>query len=304
MKLTIFGGKGGVGKTSSASSAAVQLALQGKKTLLLSADPAHSLSDRLNQKIGNKICRVSGFNSLFAIEIDAQNTFVNLKEEYGNQIKELLNNSTYLDDSDIEGLYSLTIPGLDEVASLTKMLQFIEDNKFEYYILDTAPTGHALRLLELPNVLDQWIKMLAKLRLKYIYMVSRFSRHSQTEITDDFLFKLKKSIKKLYALLQDSRLCNFVVVTLAENIVFEETKRLIATLRKMNIPVKKILVNRVLPNNKLNCEICQKKIEEQQYYIKKFHQTYKNLKIHEMPELFNSNQSIEFLKQFPYPGVN
>ena len=87
MKLTIFGGKGGVGKTSSASSAAVQLALQGKKTLLLSADPAHSLSDRLNQKIGNKICRVSGFNSLFAIEIDAQNTFVNLKEEYGNQIK-------------------------------------------------------------------------------------------------------------------------------------------------------------------------------------------------------------------------
>ncbi len=298
MTLTIFGGKGGVGKTSCAAATAIQYALIEEKTLLLSADPAHSLSDCLNQTIGNRIKKVSGLDSLSAIEIDADKNLLSFKEEFGQHIKEILSTATYLDETDLEDIGTLSIPGLDEVIALIKMLDFIEANEFDRYVLDTAPTGHALRLLEMPELLDHWIKILAKLRLKYIYFVSRFSGRSQTNSTDDFLFNMKKSIKKLYALFQDPQQCHFVVVTLPERIVIDETRRLITALSRQRIPAKQILINRVLVTDESNCRVCRRKSEEQQRYIAEVRDTFTEFRVDEIPEQDNQVRGLEHLRKF------
>lgn len=302
MKLTIFGGKGGVGKTTCAAASAIDSALGGSKTLLLSADPAHSLSDCLGQTIGNRITLISGVDTLHAIEIDADKTLKAFKEKFGNNLKEILQTGTYLDETDVEDLASLSIPGLDEVIALIKMVEFVEQGEFESYVLDTAPTGHALRLLRLPQILDEWIILLAKLRLKYLAFVSQLSRRDLSNATDDFMVNIKRSIKKLIALLRDPARCNFIVVTVPEKMVIEETKRLVDELKKLKIPVGQMIINRVLTAENSNCPSCQQKSAEHQRLVLEIQQAFREMKIHEIPDLGLSVPGMEFLRQLPCPN--
>lgn len=150
LKLILFGGKGGVGKTTCAASTALYLA-KNFKTLLISTDPAHSVADSLGLKIGDEIKEVKGIKNLSALEISAEKALSMFKIEYDVEIRRLFDTSTYLDQEDMDSILALPIPGIDEVMGFKTIVDLIEKGKFDKYIVDTAPTGHALRLLTLPG---------------------------------------------------------------------------------------------------------------------------------------------------------
>ncbi|MFH1415695.1 MAG: ArsA family ATPase [Elusimicrobiota bacterium] len=295
LKLILFGGKGGVGKTTCASGAGIYLS-EVYNTLMISTDPAHSLADSIGQKIGNSIIKIKTFEHLSGLEISAEETFEEFKIEHENEIKTILGTSTYMDDEDIESLFALSIPGLDEVMGFKTIVDLIEKSGYDKYIVDTAPTGHALRLLTLPGLLDDWIKVMAQMRWKYRYIVKRLSGDYKPDEGDHFLVDLKKTVKKVESILKDSSKCEFIPVTIPEDMAISETERLVNSLNKYGINVKQLVVNNVLESRK--CDFCQAKKKDQEKYIKAIKEKFNTLKITIVPLQANEVKGIEVLKGF------
>jgi len=288
LKLILFGGKGGVGKTTCASSAGLYLANQFK-TLLISTDPAHSLSDSLGQKLNSEITVVRNGNvkgakplsNLSGIEISAEHALSKFKIKYNDEIRKILETSTYLDREDVDSVFALPIPGIDEVMGLKAIVDLIEEAKFDKYIVDTAPTGHALRLLTLPELFDDWIKVMAKMRWKYRYMVERFSGEYKSDEGDDFLIQMKKTVKKVENLLRDKKRCEFVAVTVPEDMAILETERLLASLNEYGIHVSQLVINNAVESE--GCGFCRERKKEQSIYIERIRKKFSNLKTTVIP---------------------
>lgn len=296
LKLILFGGKGGVGKTTCASSAGLYLAKEGFKTLVISTDPAHSLSDSLGQKIGDAIKGVEGVKNLSALEVNAQKALSQFKIKYETQIKKIFDTSTYLDEEDIDSIFALPIPGIDEVMGFKTIVDLIEEAKFDKYIVDTAPTGHALRLLTLPELLDDWIKVMAKMRWKYRYMVETFSGKYNPDEGDDFLVEMKKTVNRIEGLLRSGLASEFIAVTIPEDMAIQETERLVNNLNKFGIKVRQLAVNNVLELR--DCEFCRERSKAQEEYIKQIRGKFSNLKTTIIPLQPREVKGIEALDKF------
>ena len=275
LKLILFGGKGGVGKTTCASSAGLYLA-KDFKTLLISTDPAHSLSDSLGEEIGSEIKEVKGIKNLSALEISAEKALSKFKIKYKAEIRKILGTSTYLDEEDIDSIFDLPIPGIDEVMGFKTIVDLIEEGKFDKYIVDTAPTGHALRLLTLPELLDDWIKVMAKMRWKYRYMVETFSGKYNPDEGDDFLVEMKRTVNRIEGLLRDGKASEFIAVTIPEDMAILETERLVENLNKYGLKVKQLVVNNVLELR--DCEFCRERSNAQEEYVKQIKRKFSYLK--------------------------
>ena len=274
LKLILFGGKGGVGKTSCATATAVELS-KTNKTLLISTDPAHSVSDCLGQQIGNGIHVVEGVENLYATEILAEQVYADFKKAHEQQLKDLFKTSTNLDPDDIDDILRLSIPGIDEVMSLKTIIDLIEEERFEKYIVDMAPSGHALRLISSPGMLDQWIKVAAKMRWKYRFMITSFSGSYKPDPTDTMLLNLKRTVKKIEGLFRDARRCEFIPVCIPESMSLLETGRLISSLYDSNLSVRQIIVNNVIESD--GCSFCQQRKRSQEKYLAEIGSTYPNL---------------------------
>jgi len=300
LKLILFGGKGGVGKTTCAASAALYLANTNKNTLLISTDPAHSLSDSLGKEIGDEVRQIEGVDKLSAIEIRAEKALSKFEIEYDAELRRIFETSTYLDEEDIDSILSLPIPGIDEVMGFKTILDLIEEGRFDKYIVDTAPTGHALRLLTFPELLDDWIKVLAKMRWKYRYMVTRFAGEYKPDSADDFLMSMKKTVKKIEGLLKDQNRCEFIVVTIPEDMAIKETERLIESLNQYKIKVKQLIINNVIPAEN-RCPFCQARREGEDKYIREISGKFSDLKITVAPLQPHEVRGIDALENFnPY----
>ncbi len=282
LQFIMFGGKGGVGKTTMAVATALELAKE-KKVLIFTTDPAPSLADSFGQAIGSEPTAIVGTNNLFAMEIDARKVLEEFKEEYGREILDILQQGTYLADEETEEIFRLDIPGLDEVMSLKKITDFMESSDYQLYIVDTAPTGHTLRLLMLPELLDNWIKFLAGLRWKYHVIVGQFAREKRVEKADEFLLEMKKTVKRVKALLQNSEKTEFVVVTIAEKVGVSETEDLVKSLEQMHIPSRHIIINNIFPQEESS--FARAKRETQERYI------------HEIKEKFSTRIITEVVLQ-------
>jgi len=274
LKLILFGGKGGVGKTSCATATAIGLA-ETYKTLIISTDPAHSTSDSFDQSRKNGIHPVSGVENLSLIEINADDLYSEFKKENEEELKNFFETSTTLDAEDINDLLRLSIPGIDEVMSLKAIIDLIEEGGYDKYVVDTAPTGHALRLIASPTLLDQWVKVAAKMRWKYRYMVTRFSGAYTEDKTDALLLNLKKTVKKIERLFRDSRRCEFIPVCIPEAMAVLETERLISNLRGYNLLVRQIIMNNVMESE--GCSFCRKRIIVQQKYLMQMNRNFPKL---------------------------
>ena len=296
LKLILFGGKGGVGKTTCATSAGLYLAKEGFKTLVISTDPAHSLADSLGQKIGDEIKEIKGVKNLSALEVNAQKALSQFKVKYEAQIKKIFDTSTYLDQEDIDSFFALPIPGIDEVMGFKTIVDLIEEAKFDKYIIDTAPTGHALRLLTLPELLDEWIKVLAKMRWKYRYMVETFSGKYNPDEGDDFLVEMKKTVKRIEGLLKDRERCEFIAVTIPEDMAILETERLLNDLNRYGIKVKQLIVNNVLELR--DCEFCRERSNAQEEYVKQIKRKFSNLRTTIIPLQPREVKGVEVLVEF------
>ena len=153
-------------------------------------------------------------------------------------------------------LVELTPPGIDEIAALGTISDLLDLERYQTLILDTAPTGHLVRFLELPQVALSWIRTFIKLLLKYKDVM-------RADQVAEELVALSKSIKKVIALLTDPERCEFVGVAIPERMSLEETVDLAKSLEKLNVPLKKLLINGIVPENE--CKFCgaRRKMQEQ-----------------------------------------
>jgi len=154
LKLILFGGKGGVGKTTCAAAAALALSRQfpDEKFLLISMDPAHSLNDVLAGS--------SAPSNLDVEEIDARRCLAEFKKANACHLARIVRDGTFLDDQDTGQLMDLSMPGLDEIMAFNEIARMVEQSAYRCIVADTAPTGHTLRFLELPRVLHDWVGVL------------------------------------------------------------------------------------------------------------------------------------------------
>jgi arsenite-transporting ATPase len=295
LKLILFGGKGGVGKTTCACSTALYLA-EDFKTLLFSTDPAHSLADSLEQKLNDEPKEVKAVKNLSALEVNAEKALSKFKTEHEDEIKRIVETGTNLDAEDIDSVFALPIPGMDEVMGFKTMIDLIDEAKFDKYIVDTAPTGHALRLLSSPKLLDEWVKVMAKMRWKYRYMVERFAGKYEPDKGDDFLLSMKKTVKKIDDLLRDQTRCEFIAVTIPEDMAVLETARLITNLDKFGIKVRQMVINNVVESD--GCKFCREKRKEQDRYINLIRRKFNGLKATMVPACSHEIKGLTTLADF------
>lgn len=294
--IIFFCGKGGVGKTTCAASTAIKIANAGFKTLLFSTDPAHSIGDSLEQPLTNKVNPVRNISGLFAIEINASSELKLFIKTYQKEINDFLKTETNLDSEDINDLMLLTLPGVDELMAIKKIIDFMElENDFKFIVCDTAPTGHALRLISMPDIVTEWIKVLANLQWKYKYIMSRFSDN----IVDDnqLLYILKKMVSRVKTVLKNPIQTVFNVVTIPEAMSIFETKRLIYSLNKMNIVVQNLIINNVIPDNN-QCTFCSSSRNSQNIYIEELKHSFTNIhiitKLRHSSEIKGMNNLVKF----------
>ncbi len=250
-RLLLFGGKGGVGKTT--CSAAVALALaerrRGKRILLISTDPAHSLGDVLEAPLGDAESALPGAPpGLRFRELDSGHAFEDWRERHGGQVEEAVGVFTG-ESSGVGDLMDLTPPGFDELIAVSTLLDAVlgeGEAAYDLVVVDTAPTGHALRLLEMPGLALTWDHYLLSLLLKYREAVRLGSMASE-------LVDLSRSLKGLQALLRDPEKTRFVAVTRAAELPRRETVRLLRALRELEIAVPAVVVNAVAPPGCARC---------------------------------------------------
>ena len=280
LKLIIFGGKGGVGKTSCAIATALALS-ENHKTLLISTDPAHSLSDGVEQPIGFKVVKVNGTANLSAIEVVADEALSGFIDQHSAELKKLLETSTSLDNEDIEEMLTLSIPGIDEVMSFKTIIDFIEEGNFDKYVVDTAPTGHALRLISSPKLLDDWIKVAARMRWKYRYMITSFSGSYQQDEVDALLLSLKRTVKRIESILRDQARCEFIPVCIPEAMAIMETQRLLSELGTSGIVPRQLIVNNVMVSE--GCDFCKHRKADQMPHLQEIGKRFPGLNTVEVP---------------------
>ena len=254
-QLLLFGGKGGVGKTTCAAAAGLYLAQRFSDSgfLLVSTDPAHSVADSL-----------AGFrppNNLEVLELDAQKCLAAFKEKHGARLREIASRGTFLDDEDISRFLGLSLPGLDELMAFLQISDWVQGCAYRCLLVDTAPTGHTLRLLETPELLRKWLGALDSLLCKHRYMRGTFSRSQAPDELDLFLEELGAGVERMESLLRDPVRCQFVPVTVAETLSIRETISLLRETERLHLPVTDIVVNRLYPESP--CRTCGEVYEGQ-----------------------------------------
>ena len=294
LKLIIFGGKGGVGKTSCAIATALALS-ENFETLLISTDPAHSVSDCLEQQIGFNVVKVSGAAKLSAIEVVADEALTIFKAAHHNALKKLLVTSSNFDKDDIDEMLTLSIPGIDEIMSFKTIIDFMEEGNYEKYVVDTAPTGHALRLISSPKMLDAWIKVAAKMRWKYRYMITSFAGSYVPDDVDTFLLNLKKTVKRIENILRDKTKCEFIPVCIPESMAISETNRLLSDLNSTGIVAQQIIVNNVMVSD--DCAFCRNRKAGQSKYLEQINDNFQSLNRVEVPVFETEIRGLESLNR-------
>jgi arsenite-transporting ATPase len=248
LKLIFFGGKGGVGKSTCATATALTLAQEhtDQQFLLISTDPAHSVQNILD---GMRLPE-----NLEVCELNAANSLQKFKDKYDGLLKQIAERGTFLDDEDIHGMMDAALPGMDELAAYLEIATWVRQDRYEHIIVDTAPTGHTLRLLEMPDLIHRWLVALDTLLAKHRYMRRRFTRNHQLDHLDEFLLSMNGDLTAMQNLMTDTQRCRFVLVLQAESMIVEESIDLINALDQRHIPRHHIVVNQLQPAH--DCEYC------------------------------------------------
>lgn len=241
-EVLFFGGKGGVGKTTCAAAAALAASRLGKRVLLVSTDPAHSTSDIFERKIGPDPTEL--LPSLHAMEIDAATESRHYVETVKTQIASVFGHAI-LTEANRQIDLAATMPGAEEVAVFDRMGALIrgEDERFDLIVFDTAPTGHTLRLIRMPELMEAWLKALSRSRRAMLGI-------DQNDKEDPIMIALGRRLERLRELrarLVSGRTTGFVLVLIPERLPIEESARAITQLDEAGVRVGALIVNRVLP---------------------------------------------------------
>ena len=257
LKYIFFGGKGGVGKTVLAGTAALWAANQGRKTLLASTNPVHSLSSMLGQNVFGKPTPVEGVPNLMAYEIDTHDTIEKSKKEIREKIEWFLKYAEIKTKAE-EFVESATMnPAFEESAMFENMIDLMFEDKYEVYVFDTAPTANARRLLGMSSVYSMWVNKMVQSREEATSLKDLLSYSKKKKEKDplmDYLLRLRERMAKAKTLLTDDKLTSFFFVTLPEALPIAVITRFINWFREFGIPVGGVIVNMVIDKNSVRAE--------------------------------------------------
>ncbi|MCJ7688162.1 MAG: ArsA family ATPase [Clostridiaceae bacterium] len=289
-KIVFFGGKGGVGKTTCSASFALNSALKGKRTLLVSTDPAHSISDIFEKSIGSKIINID--KNLDALEIDSQVE----SKKYMNGVRANLKNVVspiIVKEINKQIDAAAVSPGTEEAALFDKMLEIINEKSSDYdqIVFDTAPTGHTVRLMSLPELLGAWLKSLIAKRKKALgimQMANNAGKKNKDEVENDEVIKILtkrlENMENARKIITDNNRLSFIFVLNAEKLAIEETVKAIKVLDTYKIKVDSLIVNRILPEDSLD-EFWKTRKKLENSYLEEIYKAFKGKDIIKIPML-------------------
>jgi arsenite-transporting ATPase len=257
LKYVFFGGKGGVGKTVLAGTAALWMAGQGKRTLLASTNPVHSLSSMLDQNVFGKPTPVTGVPNMTALEIDTKDTIEKSKKEIREKIEWFLKFAEIKTKAD-EFVQSATMnPAFEESAMFENMIDLMFEDKYDAYVFDTAPTANARRLLGMSSVYSMWVNKMVQSREEATSLrdlLSYSKRKQQKDPLMDYLLNLRQRMGRAKTLLTDARLTSFFFVALPEALPIAVITRFINWFHEFGIPVGGVIVNMLIDKSSVRPE--------------------------------------------------
>ncbi|KFX85784.1 hypothetical protein O988_09898 [Pseudogymnoascus sp. VKM F-3808] len=299
LRWIFVGGKGGVGKTTTSCSLAIQLARVRRSVLLISTDPAHNLSDAFSQKFGKEARLIDGFTNLSAMEIDPNGS-----------IQELLAGQADDGNEAAAGMggmmqdLAFAIPGIDEAMSFAEVLKQVKSLSYETIIFDTAPTGHTLRFLQFPSVLEKALAKISQLSTQFGPMLNgimggQLPNGANLPEMMEKLESLRETIAEVNTQFKDPDLTTFVCVCIPEFLSLYETERMIQELAGYSIDTHCIVVNQLLfPKKGSECEQCNARRKMQRKYLEQIEELYDEFNVVKMPLLVEEVRGKEKLEKF------
>ncbi len=297
-RLIMIGGKGGVGKTTCASAIALHFSLQGKKTLIISSDPTPSLSDIFEMEIGDQETSINQVANLYGIEVSSEVVLKKWKERFGPEIYEVVSSFTSVDYDFVD--YIGGAPGIEEEYMLNYILELVESGQYDLVVWDTAPAGHTLRLLHLPQIFLKHLEAATKF---YMNLYSYLEKLKET-------VKLKKGKRSLLEIIsgwedlaekvvnfiRDPQKSEFIIVTIPEALGVKQTERIIKDFDEYQLKVNHLIVNYVI--QEVDCEFHKMRSEMQQNYIKILKDQYsQRIKLIEIPLFPHEIKGVEKIKR-------
>ncbi|TMW71140.1 ArsA family ATPase [Alteribacter natronophilus] len=268
MKPVLFvGGKGGVGKSTTAAALAVSASRRGLRTLLISTDPAHNLGDLFHTRLGDEPVEVR--SDLWVMELDPEKE----SERYIEQVKSNIQGhvkATMIDEVHRQMDMAKSSPGADEAAMFDRIVSILLDERahFDQIIFDTAPTGHTLRLMSLPEMMGVWMDGMLERRRKTNEHYTQLLNDG--EPVDDPIFdtlqERRRKFESVREIFLDGSVTGFLFVMNPERLPIEEARRGVETLRRHDIPVEGVVVNKVIPSD-VDGQFFVKRKQQQEKYL-------------------------------------
>lgn len=261
-RLLLFGGKGGVGKTTTSAATAVWLADSGLRVLLVSSDPAHSTSDSLGVQIGSKVTPIEGVEGLWGLEMDPEAKISSLLPKVGSAIEKMNTSGGFgglgmmLDPKAKDEIQEMkgeiktsemVLPGLDEAMAFDELLRHVEDPTWDVIVFDTAPTGHTLRFLSLPELIEAWSDRLIRMMRVSGGIRSMMFGKKESDAMKEELEKFQRRVLHVRRVLSNKEITSFTLITIPERMGVNETLRAHKSLQEFNLHIGSCLVNRVTP---------------------------------------------------------
>ncbi len=282
LRYVFFGGKGGVGKTVMAGAMAVWLARQGRRVMLASTNPVHSLSGLLGQDVFGKPTQVAGIDNLWAYEIDTKDTIERSKQEIREKVQWFLKFADISTKAD-EFVESATMnPAFEESAMFENMVDLMINNEYDVYVFDTAPTANARRLLGMSQVYALWVNKMLKSReeARSLREMLSFTKKKEADPLMDYLVSFRDRMGHARQLLTDDKLTAFFFVTLAEALPIAVITRFIGWFKDFGIPVGGVVVNMQIDKSQVgpqSPEFVRNRVAMQDRYMEEVWQKFDGL---------------------------
>jgi len=290
-RYIMFGGKGGLGKTTFSAAAAYYLAKQGHRVLVFSVDPQASLSDIFQRDIFGKGA-VEVMPNLFAQEIDADQRIKAYQEEIRKKIFDMYGFDKIPEEIESYIQAAAAEPAMEESAIFDEVVDIVVAGKYDYYIYDLVPLGHALYYLSMASVYDEWIERITKLRedmRQYEEMAAAITKDKEVE--EDMILKelqyIKHRISTSSSILTDKLKTAFFFVLVPEEMILLDTQKAAQLFAKFNVPISGYIVNRVLPAGLAQQDIpdyLRNRLKMQTGYLKKIDELFGNQVLASVPE--------------------
>ena len=274
-RLLLFGGKGGVGKTTTSTSTAVGLAQAGLKVLLVSSDPAHSTSDSLGVELGSSPTEVSEVPGLWGLELDPEARI----SDHIPKLTESLGPMLGGEDPNLNAS-EMVLPGLDEAMAFDELLKHLENPDWDVIVFDTAPTGHTLRFLALPEIIEKWADKIIRMhRLTGGIRAMMFGAKEGEKMRDE-LEKFRRRVLHVRRILCNPNVTRFTLVTIPEKMGVNETIRAYKSLKEFDLPVTGCVINRMTPD--LDHEFISTRRKNERKNVEELKKALRDLQFHEV----------------------